>query len=109
ATRLLRQRHAAPGDLPSFPTRRSSDLYRDRGTKRGRGRSADAYDDLEVTEDDVLVPVAGILDLHDSYAFVRTTGYLPGPSDVYRSEEHTSELQSRENLVCRLLLEKKKR
>src|SRR5690606_41407034 len=27
----------------------------------------------------------------------------------YRSEEHTSELQSRENLVCRLLLEKKKR
>src|SRR5690606_40469983 len=29
----------------------------------------------------------------------------PGPS---RSEEHTSELQSRENLVCRLLLEKKK-
>src|SRR5690606_26053442 len=29
-------------------------------------------------------------------------------SDIYRSEEHTSELQSRENLVCRLLLEKKK-
>src|SRR5690606_41627569 len=27
---------------------------------------------------------------------------------LYRSEEHTSELQSRENLVCRLLLEKKK-
>lgn len=65
--------------------RRGRDRYRDRGTKRGRGRSADAYDDLEVTEDDVLVPVAGILDLHDSYAFVRTTGYLPGPSDVYVS------------------------
>src|SRR5436309_7623174 len=29
--------------------------------------------------------------------------------DVLRSEEHTSELQSRENLVCRLLLEKKKK
>src|SRR5690606_41068475 len=29
-------------------------------------------------------------------------------ADVRRSEEHTSELQSRENLVCRLLLEKKK-
>ena len=29
-------------------------------------------------------------------------------ADVFRSEEHTSELQSRENLVCRLLLEKKK-
>src|SRR5690606_39589018 len=32
---------------------------------------------------------------------------LPSDSDLYRSEEHTSELQSRENLVCRLLLEKK--
>src|SRR5207302_5265436 len=31
------------------------------------------------------------------------------PQDVLRSEEHTSELQSRENLVCRLLLEKKKK
>src|SRR5690606_40184193 len=31
-----------------------------------------------------------------------------GPVSVDRSEEHTSELQSRENLVCRLLLEKKK-
>ena len=36
-------------------------------------------------DDDVLLPVAGILDLHDNYAFVRTTGYLPGPSDVYVS------------------------
>src|SRR5690606_41579727 len=33
---------------------------------------------------------------------------LPWPSGPRRSEEHTSELQSRENLVCRLLLEKKK-
>src|SRR5690606_40186286 len=31
----------------------------------------------------------------------------PGPAFLRRSEEHTSELQSRENLVCRLLLEKK--
>src|SRR5690606_39572157 len=31
------------------------------------------------------------------------------PSSAARSEEHTSELQSRENLVCRLLLEKKKK
>ena len=30
-----------------------------------------------------LVPIAGILDVLDSYGFVRTTGYLPGPSDVY--------------------------
>src|SRR5690606_41354575 len=33
---------------------------------------------------------------------------LPAPRTPARSEEHTSELQSRENLVCRLLLEKKK-
>src|SRR5690606_39584508 len=33
----------------------------------------------------------------------------PMPFSIPRSEEHTSELQSRENLVCRLLLEKKKK
>lgn len=32
-----------------------------------------------------LVPVAGIVDVLDSYAFVRTSGYLPGPNDVYVS------------------------
>jgi transcription termination factor Rho len=41
--------------------------------------------EVEVTEDDVLLPVAGILDILDSYAFVRTSGYLPGPNDVYVS------------------------
>ena len=38
-----------------------------------------------MTEDDVLVPVAGIVDILDNYAFVRTSGYLPGPNDVYVS------------------------
>ena len=37
------------------------------------------------TEDDVLVPAAGILDILDNYAFVRTTGYLPSENDVYVS------------------------
>lgn len=41
--------------------------------------------DFEVTEDDVLVPVAGIVDILDNYAFVRTGGYLPSPNDVYVS------------------------
>jgi transcription termination factor Rho len=41
------------------------------------------YEEVEIAEDDVLVPVAGILDVLDSYAFVRTSGYLPGPNDVY--------------------------
>jgi transcription termination factor Rho len=36
-----------------------------------------------VHEDDVLVPVAGILDVLDNYAFLRTSGYLPGENDVY--------------------------
>src|SRR2546427_3112050 len=38
----------------------------------------------------------------------RTANHLPAPSGFERSEEHTSELQSQSNLVCRLLLEKKK-
>ena len=38
-----------------------------------------------IAEDDVLVPIAGILDVLENYAFVRTTGYLPGPNDVYVS------------------------
>jgi len=41
--------------------------------------------DMQVNEDDVLVPAAGILDVQDNYAFVRTSGYLPGPNDVYVS------------------------
>ena len=36
-------------------------------------------------EDDVLLPVAGILDVLENYAFIRTSGYLPGPNDVYVS------------------------
>ncbi len=39
----------------------------------------------QVSPDDVLVPVAGIVDVLDSYAFVRTSGYLPGSNDVYIS------------------------
>ena len=35
--------------------------------------------------DDVLVPISGVLDVLDNYAFVRTSGYLPGPNDVYVS------------------------
>ncbi len=41
--------------------------------------------DTTILEDDVLVPAAGILDVLDNYAFVRTSGYLPGADDVYVS------------------------
>ncbi|NVI93135.1 transcription termination factor Rho [Actinomadura sp. BRA 177] len=54
--------------------------------ERNRGRGGrERYEEPVITEDDVLIPVAGILDILDNYAFVRTTGYLPGPNDVYVS------------------------
>ncbi|WP_188782194.1 transcription termination factor Rho, partial [Sinomonas atrocyanea] len=60
-----------------------NDRFRDRNERR-RGRSAGPeVDETEVTEDDVLLPVAGILDVLENYAFIRTSGYLPGPNDVY--------------------------
>jgi len=61
--------------------------YRDRKNRRGTGAPGlpTGEPDLAVGDDDVLVPVAGILDLLDNYAFVRTSGYLPGTSDVYVS------------------------
>ncbi|MFI6288142.1 transcription termination factor Rho [Streptomyces sp. NPDC051018] len=56
--------------------------YRDRRGRRGR---EDFASEPQVSEDDVLIPVAGILDILDNYAFIRTSGYLPGPNDVYVS------------------------
>lgn len=56
--------------------------YRDRRGRRGRD---DFASDVQVADDDVLIPVAGILDILDNYAFIRTSGYLPGPNDVYVS------------------------
>jgi transcription termination factor Rho len=54
------------------------------GTGTGQG-GARGDVDTEVREGDVLLPVAGIVDILDNYAFVRTTGYLSGPTDVYVS------------------------
>jgi transcription termination factor Rho len=62
--------------------RRSRDRFRNRNRRRDR-QGGDS--EPVVTEDDVLIPIAGILDVLDNYAFVRTTGYLPGPNDVYVS------------------------
>ncbi|MCW4386656.1 transcription termination factor Rho [Salinibacterium sp. SYSU T00001] len=56
-----------------------------RGRYRDRKRRGGDDFEPEITEDDVLIPVAGILDVLDNYAFVRTTGYLPGNNDVYVS------------------------
>jgi transcription termination factor Rho len=56
--------------------------FRDR---RRRGERTSEGTESELREDDVVQPVAGILDVLDNYAFVRTSGYLAGPSDVYVS------------------------
>ena len=60
---------------------------RRRGERTGaEGGGGDRSDrDTELREDDVVQPVAGILDVLDNYAFVRTSGYLAGPNDVYVS------------------------
>src|SRR3712207_7923418 len=55
-------------------------------------------------EDDLVARLVGRVDRIGDGAFP----LQPLPGDVVRSEEHTSELQSRQYLVCRLLLEKKK-
>ena len=62
-----------------------------RRNRRRRGRDRDRQGtgrnepDTTILEDDILVPAAGILDVLDNYAFVRTSGYLPGSEDVYVS------------------------
>ena len=60
--------------------------FRDRRRRGGRVEGgAPGAPDTEVRDDDVLLPVAGILDVLENYAFVRTSGYLAGPNDVYVS------------------------
>src|SRR5690606_41426911 len=71
-------------DLHSFPTRRSSDLWAP-----------------------ISMPAKVFMGFISTACWVQSAP-VPRPRTSYRSEEHTSELQSRENLVCRLLLEKKK-
>src|SRR5205809_6097871 len=87
-------RHGDHRDLHSFPTRRSSDLSRLVNRK------------LPMT--DLLTPLADTME-RNGFAFVRAPEMrLLLEEAAFRSEEHTSELQSRPHLVCRLLLEKKK-
>ena len=63
--------------------------FRDRRRRGERGSEGSAGGggdrETELREDDVVQPVAGILDVLDNYAFVRTSGYLAGPNDVYVS------------------------
>src|SRR5690606_41617352 len=91
---------ADPRALHSFPTRRSSDLL------PGREHRLDVLSAVLEVEGDVVA--------RPDPAVRQVVRQAVGPllelrvGAPLRSEEHTSELQSRENLVCRLLLEKKK-
>ncbi|KOT92985.1 transcription termination factor Rho [Streptomyces sp. NRRL F-4711] len=76
-----RQQHDDGYDDDGGGRRGRRGRYRDRRGRRGR----DEIQEPQINEDDVLIPVAGILDILDNYAFIRTSGYLPGPNDVYVS------------------------
>ncbi|MGW3035032.1 transcription termination factor Rho [Streptomyces sp. NPDC001178] len=78
------QRDNGPQDDDDFEGGRRGrrGRYRDRRGRRGRDEIGS---EPQIGEDDVLIPVAGILDILDNYAFIRTSGYLPGPNDVYVS------------------------
>src|SRR5690606_42126224 len=95
---LIDLRSGAKRERLSFPTRRSSDLasLTERGRRAlGAGRDRNLADHPGAGQDAVLVGA-----LQEVRSLART--------GLGRSEEHTSELQSRENLVCRLLLGNKK-
>src|SRR5690606_41583079 len=85
-------------DLPSFPTRRSSDLS-----------LVNVWPNVNWFEREAFDLYGVVFEGHPDLRRILTDyGFIGYPFRKDRSEEHTSELQSRENLVCRLLLEKKK-
>ena len=84
-----------PRDDDDFGTGRRSRRRRNRDRQNRNGRTARGGQgnasmaglevDTAVADDDVLLTVSGILDVLDNYAFVRTSGYLPGNNDAYVS------------------------
>ena len=79
-TRANDREHSRDRDDDRRGGRNRRGRFRDRDRRRNQEES-----EPEISEDDVLIPVAGILDVLDNYAFLRTSGYLPGPNDVYVS------------------------
>src|SRR5699024_12566511 len=106
---LYHQRDVHSPYLPSFPTRRSSDL----GAARNAASSAAIKSSAFSIPTDSLM-VFGLIPCSSSssavhWLWVVEAGWMTRDfvSATLRSEEHTSELQSRFDLVCRLLLENK--
>src|SRR5207249_10821629 len=96
-------------DLPSFPTRRSSDLAQHFVSVV----DVDVVPVGEVLRDLLVALAVGLSEVlerrigeHDAEPEGVVGPVALDHEDVVRSEEHTSELQSRFDLVCRLLLEK---
>src|SRR5207302_7561870 len=96
ASFLLFSSYCHPRDLHSFPTRRSSDLRSSCSKKSAGSAKAEAR-----------LCYLSCLRRYPVRHLVVSSSAERAPGGRTRSEEHTSELQSRENLVCRLLLEKK--
>src|SRR5206468_10543597 len=101
---------ASPGcpGVASFPTRRSSDLLA--GIARSDRRLRHARDDRDCVISCLCAErqrgCGCVVRVADQERKAATSALALGAE---RSEEHTSELQSRSDLVCRLLLEKKKK
>src|SRR5690606_40046901 len=98
---------AALRDLPSFPTRRSSDLLPLLMLSLGMAWLLAAAGVFLRDIGQLSAFVVTMLLFASAVMFPATMIAQRSPElwTVLRSEEHTSELQSRENLVCRLLLE----
>src|SRR5207247_10479405 len=92
----------APPALPSFPTRRSSDLRECEARRARRARARLAAEGTPPGANPRMAALSARRRLHPPMDVERQ-------APPRRSEEHTSELQSRVDLVCRLLLEKKKK
>src|SRR5205085_3994701 len=95
-------------DLHSFPTRRSSDLATTwRGAAPARTRPRTRPRSSTVTRSARTPNRNSAPAARAASTSTRSSSVRRGAYNAVRSEEHTSELQSQSNVVCRLLLEKK--
>lgn len=72
-------------EAPHRGRNRANNERNERNERNNNRRNKNRDNDKREEQSADLVPVAGIVDVLDSYAFIRTSGYLPGPNDVYVS------------------------